>query len=72
MSSAVRKFTPEEAPRWRGRGQRFGPLFPEGPALALTRTHVALQEKSAELGFLQGTFKRAQTAWVGEKGELVS
>ena len=71
VSAAVRKFTPEEKPRWGGRSGRFGPMFPEGPSLALTKTHVALQEKVVELEFLQGTFSRAQSAWVQEKSELV-
>mmetsp|Transcript_11482 Transcript_11482/g.32564 ORF Transcript_11482/g.32564 Transcript_11482/m.32564 type:complete len:292 (-) Transcript_11482:266-1141(-) len=69
-SAAVRKFTPEEKPRWGNRSGRFGPVFAEGPALALTKTHVALQEKVVELEFLQGTFSRAQSAWAQEKSEL--
>jgi hypothetical protein len=50
---------------------KFGPVVPPGPALALTKTHVALQQKGTELAFLQDTFTRAQSSWVKEKNEMV-
>jgi hypothetical protein len=70
-TAALRRFTPEGQPAWRKCSNEFGSMLPDGPTLALTRTHVALQEKTVELEFVQGAFQRAQVAWQKEKADLV-
>uniref|UniRef100_A0A061R145 Uncharacterized protein n=1 Tax=Tetraselmis sp. GSL018 TaxID=582737 RepID=A0A061R145_9CHLO len=69
-SPPSKKASQQLKPWWSGRSGRFEPIFPDGPALALTRTHVALQEKSNELEFLDASYKRAQKAWNDEKSCL--
>eukprot|EP00873_Tetraselmis_striata_P018706 jgi/Tetstr1/438970/TSEL_027462.t2 len=69
-AAAIRRFTPDGQPAWRACSNQFGTMLPDGPTLALTKTHVALQEKTTELEFVQGAFQRAQAAWAQEKADL--
>eukprot|EP00873_Tetraselmis_striata_P018705 jgi/Tetstr1/438969/TSEL_027462.t1 len=70
-AAAIRRFTPDGQPAWRACSNQFGTMLPDGPTLALTKTHVALQEKTTELEFVQGAFQRAQAAWAQEKADLL-